>query len=288
MSAPVDDRDLVPFLLVDAGTRGRIFVGNSLTSYDEGDFTGDVLLGASFAGAPTGAIPLRRGAKGWIAHEAGPGKDEAGVAGLPLSDRFGVPAAAIATMEAALSDGRSLLTGRVSRMNAAATAIGVRAGMSGEAAAYVMLESDVVGAPRDLAGLVDEATVVVKKGSHGSIYACWSFSRVQNVTSNDVFCVASHGAKLMALYALRIRPKGLICNDAGRGLHDRGIEGLSMLDPHRIAAATVSADSARIGDPLSTYQDGVLSALNDTAKVIGLRAGMPAREAADLMLQSAG
>jgi hypothetical protein len=32
----------------------------------------------------------------------------------------------------------------------------------------------------------------------------------------------------------------------------------------------------------------VLSALNDTAKVIGLRAGMPAREAADLMLQSAG
>ena len=104
----MDDGDLLPFLFVDGSPRGRIFVGNSLTSYDEGEFVGDVLLGASFAGAPTGAIPLRRGAKGWIAHEAGPGKDEAGIAGLPLSDRFGVPAAAIATMEARLSGGRSL------------------------------------------------------------------------------------------------------------------------------------------------------------------------------------
>jgi hypothetical protein len=286
MQAQVDDGDLLPFLFMDGGARGRIFVGNSLTSYDEGEFAGDVLLGASFAGAPTGAIPLRRGAKGWIAHEAGPGKDEAGIAGLPLSDRFGVPAAAIATMEARLSGGRSLLTGRVSRANAAATAIGVRAGMRGEEAAHVMLDSSVIGVPRDLSGLVNEETVVVKDDSRGRIYACWSFSRVENVTSKDVFCVASHGAKLMALYALRIRPKGLICNDAGKGLDDSGIEGLPMLDPHGIAAATVSTNSARIGDPLSTYRDGLLSALNDTAKSLGLRVGMPAQEAAHRMLQS--
>ena len=286
MPAQVDDGDLLPFLFEDGGPRGRIFVGNSLTSYDEGEFVGDVLLGASFAGAPTGAIPLRRGAKGWIAHEAGPGKDEAGIAGLPLSDRFGVPAAAIATMEARLSGGRSLLTGRVSRANAAARAVGVRAGMRGEEAARAMLDSPVIGVPRDLSGLVNEETIVVKDDSRGRIYACWSFSRVANVTSKDVFCVASHGAKLMALYALRIRPKGLICNDAGKGLDDTGIEGLPMLDPHGIAAATVSTDSARIGDPLSTYQDGVLSALNDTAKSLGLRVGMPAQEAAQRMLQS--
>jgi uncharacterized protein YunC (DUF1805 family) len=286
MTAPVDDRDLLPFLFADGGSKGRIFVGNSLTSYDEGEFVGDVLLGASFAGKPTGAIPLRRGAKGWIAHEAGPGKDEAGIAGLPLSDRFGVPAAAIATMEARLSGGRSLLSGRVSRANAAAAAIGVRAGMRGEEAAHVMLQSDVVGVERDLSGLVDEATVVVKEELGGRIFACWSFSRVADVTSSDVFCVASHGAKLMALYALRIRPKGLICNDAGKGLDNSGIEGLRMLDPHGIAAATVSTDSARIGDPLSTYQDGVLSALNNTAAALGLRVGMPAREAAQMMLLS--
>jgi uncharacterized protein YunC (DUF1805 family) len=285
MPVHVENRDLVPELLVDGGPRGRIFVGNSLTSYDSGNFTGDVLLGASFAGKPTGAIPLRRGAKGWIAHEAGPGKDEAGIAGLPLSDRFGVPAAAIATMEARLSDGKSLLNAHVSRVNAAAARIGVRTRMTGEQAARVMLESDVVGVPRDLAGLLDESTVIVSDGANGRIYACWSFSRVENATSKDVFCVASHGAKLMALYAMRVNPKGLICNDAGRGLDDTGIEGLPMLDPHGIAAATVSTDSARIGDPMSTYQDGVLSAINETARALGLKVGMPARDAALLMLR---
>ena len=63
----------------------------------------------------------------------------------------------------------------------------------------------------------------------GKVYACWSFSRVNEPHPNDVFCVASHGAKVMALYALRIMPKGLICNDAGRGLDDSGIEGLGCI-----------------------------------------------------------
>jgi uncharacterized protein YunC (DUF1805 family) len=284
-SKGVDDGDLQPELVVDAGERGRIFVGNSLTSFDHGDFLGDVLLGASFAGGPTGAIPLRQGAKGWIAHEAGPGKDEAGIAGLPLSDRFGVPAAAIATMEARLSAGSTLLSGRVSRVNESSRSIGVRVGMTGREAALAMLASDISGTRHDVSGLIDEDTVVVEDGADGRIVACWSFSRVKQTTSRDVFCVASHGARLMALYALRVRPKGLVCNDAGRGLDDAGIEGLAMLDPHDIAAATVSTDSARIGDPLSTYEDGVLSAVNRSAVAIGLETGMSAKDAVHLMLR---
>jgi uncharacterized protein YunC (DUF1805 family) len=285
-AAQVDDRDLVPFVLADGGAQGRILVGNSLTSFDEGEFVGDVLLGASFAGAPTGAIPLRRGAKGWIAHEAGPGKDEAGIAGLPLSDRFGVPAAAVATREARLSGGRTLLNGRISRFNEAARSIGVREGMSGEEAARLMLAAPTVGVPRDLSGLVNEETVVVEEGAGGRIVACWSFSRVHSASPADVFCVASHGARLMALYALRIRPRGLICNDAGMGLDNTGIEGLPMLDPHGIAAAAVATDSARIGDPMSTYADGQLSAVNERAAALGLKVGMPAKHAAALMLRS--
>ena len=46
--------------------------------------------------------------------KAGPGKDEAGISGLALAQQFGIPAAAIATKEARLSGGRSLLTGHVS------------------------------------------------------------------------------------------------------------------------------------------------------------------------------
>lgn len=282
----VSDSDLHPYILESQEARGRIVVGNSLTSFDEGDWQGDVLLGASFAGAPTGAIPLRRGARGWIAHEGGPGKDEAGIAGLPLSDRFGVPAAAIATMEARLSDGDSLLTGRVSRANAAANAIGVVPGMTGLEAARVMLANGPEGAPADVDALVDEETRIVHRAPNGGrIFSCWSFSRVGESTPDDVFCVASHGARLMALYALRIRPKGLICNDAGGGLDDLGIEGLAMLDPEGIAAASVDTDSARIGDPLSTYEHGVISAANATAAAMGIAPGMSARDAAHRMLE---
>jgi hypothetical protein len=89
----------MPTVHVDAGAEGRIMVADSLSFYEHEPWLNDVAVGGSFAGAPTAAMAMRRGVKAWIAHEAGPGKDEAGVSGLPFADRHGVPAAAIATME---------------------------------------------------------------------------------------------------------------------------------------------------------------------------------------------
>ena len=280
----LDNDALRPVVHFDGGGDGRIMVADSLTSYEHGDWTNDVLLGASFAGVPTGAIPLRRGSKAWIAHEGGPGKDEAGIGGLPLAQRFGVPAAAIATMTARLSGGRTLLTGKVSRTNESAEALDVRPGMTGEEAAHLMLKAPP-GSPHDVSAQVDERTHEVDSTPEGRVHACWSFSRISGEHPDDVFCVASHGAKVMALYALPIRPKGVICNDAGMGLADSGTEGLPTLDEHGVPGAAVSTDSARIGDPLSTYQDGVISTANRAAQAKGVRAGMKASDAARLMLQ---
>jgi uncharacterized protein YunC (DUF1805 family) len=265
--------------------RGRILVGNSLTSYESAtDIEDAVVLGASFAGAPTGILPVRQGARGWIAHEAGPGKDEAGIAGLPLSDQYGVPAAAIATREARLSGGDSLLTGHVSRANITASALGVAPGQTGEEAALRMLDAPR-GNPHDVAGVIDENVYTVAETPTGNIYSVWSSSRITGDRSNDVLIVASHGAKLMALYVLRTSPKGVICNDAGFGLDRSGIEGLAELETHGIAAATVSTDSARIGDPVSTYQDGIISAVNETAEAKGVHIGQSAMDAALLMVR---
>jgi hypothetical protein len=152
-------------------------VGNSLTSFEGGFWFNDVLVGASFAGAPTGAVPHRAGAKGWIAHEAGPGKDDSGVAGLTLADEFGMPAAAIATMDARLASGMSLMSGHLSRCNTAAARLGVKLGQTGAVAAHIMLENARSGRAIDLAGRIDEETHVVQTAA-GIIYACWSFSRV--------------------------------------------------------------------------------------------------------------
>src|ERR1700722_3944119 len=94
----------------DAGAAGRIMGGDALSFYEHEPWLNDVAVGASFAGTPTAAMAMREGVKAWIAHEAGPGKDEAGVSGLPFADRYGVAAAAIATKEARLGDGRTVLT----------------------------------------------------------------------------------------------------------------------------------------------------------------------------------
>jgi uncharacterized protein YunC (DUF1805 family) len=275
---------LLPTVWFDGGADGRVMVADSLSYFEHEPWLNDVAVGASFAGAPTAAMPLRPGVKAWIAHEGGPGKDNAGIGGLALSQRFNIPAAAIATMTGRLSGGMSLLTGMISHANDAAMQLGVRPGQTGDEAARLMLKAKP-GKPCNLDGLIDETIHEVKTTAAGRIYAVWSFSRVTGQHPDDVFCVASHGGKVMAQYALRANPRGLIANDAGGGLDDSGMDGLvAVEDLCHIPAATVSTQSARIGDALSTYHDGVISATNESARRIGVRIGMPATEAADLML----
>jgi uncharacterized protein YunC (DUF1805 family) len=198
---------------------------------------------------------------------------------------MGVPAAAIATMTARLGDGRSLLTGQVAAANAVARDLGVVTGESGLSAARKMLLARE-GLFRKCDGYVDEDQHEIIT-DFGRAIAVWSTSRVQGTHRDDVFCVASHGGKTMALYALRIEPMALICNDAGRGLDDSGIAGLALLDDASVPGAAVGTESARIGDPLSTYYDGIISYENGHAHECGVRVGMSCREAVDFLLQNA-
>jgi uncharacterized protein YunC (DUF1805 family) len=177
----------------------------------------------------------------------------------------------------------TLITGTVSRANEAALALGVRPGQSGGEAARLMLKAPR-GRPCNLHGIIDESIHEVEIAAAGRIFAVWSFARVKGEHPQDVFCVASHGGKVMAEYARQVKPRGLIANDAGRGLDDSGIDGLEAMAA--TPAAAVSSDSARIGDALSTWRDGVISAANAAARAIGVTPGMSAREAARLMLQA--
>jgi uncharacterized protein YunC (DUF1805 family) len=275
---------LAPTVLYDGGADGRVMVADSLSYFEHEPWLNDVVLGASFAGAPTAAMPMRPGVKGWIAHEGGPGKDKAGIGGLVLADRYGMPAAAIATMEAGLSEGMTLVTGRVSAANEVARNLGVTIGMTGAEAGKLMLKAPK-GKPLNLGDEIDEEIHEVVSTPCGKVFAVWSFSRVEGLHPNDVFCVASHGGKVMAQYALRARPRGLICNDAGKGLNDSGISGLAYVQElSGIAAATVDTNSARIGDALSTYNDGIISAVNESAARVGVKVGQKASQAAELML----
>ena len=72
--------------------------------------------------------------------------------------------------------------------------------------------------------------------------------------------------------------RGVLYNDAGIGKDESGISRLPALDARGIAAATVSAISARIGDARSTYEDGIVSRINARAAAFGPRKGISAHE----------
>ncbi len=78
--------------------------------------------------------------------------------------------------------------------------------------------------------------------------------------------------------ALKYDALAAVFNDAGIGVDDAGITRLPALDRRGIAAATVAATSARIGDARSTYEDGIVSRFNSRAAALGIAKGVSARE----------
>ena len=80
--------------------------------------------------------------------------------------------------------------------------------------------------------------------------------------------------------------KGMIGNDAGGGLEDAGIAALKLMDEQGIPAAAVSSMSAEIGVGVDTYYSGVISVANEAARKLGIKEGIPARDAADRMFEN--
>ena len=261
----------------------RVVVADSV-SYGANRLTNeDVLLAASYAGKASLVFALRRGLRGVIAHEAGVGLSQAGISGLVLCEEFAIPAAAVATMEAGLSHGASMISARITHSNVRASELGIRSGMRAFEAGLLMLKSEA-GKVVDAPDVVDTRLHLVSKVAAGSVYATDSTFSIKEQMPRATICGGSHCARVFAESILKIRPSGAIANDAGMGLNKTGVEGLSILDDYGIAAASVAALSARIGSGLSTYEDGVISACNLVAEKKGVRLGMPCKKAAEVML----
>jgi hypothetical protein len=262
----------------------RIVVLDSLTHCD-GRLTGcDVVVAGSFAGALAFGFALERGVRGLVAHEAGVGRDAAGISGLPLADRLGIPAAAVDTWAARLGDGWSVWSeGVIAHANRAAAALGVKLRQPAAAAARAMLAAPP-GRPSP-APLVDRRPRIVVEAPGGCVVLLDSMSFAEPRHREAVLCAGSHGGRVNVERLLAVRPRGAIFNDGGGARDASGVSGLAALDEAGVAAACVGAMSARIGDPASTYSDGVVSAVNETARRRGVAVGQPAAEAARRMLQ---
>ena len=180
--------------------RGRVLVADSMSYFDARVQATDVLVCGSFAGAEIAdQLGLCWGPRAMIAHACGVGKDEAGISGLEFCQRLGVPMAAVETMSARISDGRSVYdAGRIGHANAAAQALGVQVGQPTRDAARLMLDAPP-GRPLE-SDHTDNRVYPLYQGEKGGIFAVWNLLLLveEGPRSNDVFCIACHSGKVMA------------------------------------------------------------------------------------------
>jgi hypothetical protein len=97
---------------------------------------------------------------------------------------------------------------------------------------------------------------------------------------------ASHGGVYAAYLAAKAGIKAVILCDAGVGRERAGIGGLDYLDELGVAAAAIGHRSARIGDGADCSARGLITYVNSHAHAAGVRAGMSAREALDLLART--
>ena len=238
----------------------------------------------SFGGVPSLGFALEIGVRGLLAHDAGVGRDGAGVSGLVLAERLGVPAATVAAHSARIGDGESVYAdGLVSHANRLAAALGVVIGGKAGDAAHAMLAAPP-GAPSP-EPIVDRGQRIAREMAVGRVVLVDSMLFAGPENRHDVLCAGSHGGRVNMARALEIRPRGALFSDGGDARDRSGVDGLPLLDVADVPAAAVDAMRARIGESASTWADGVISAVNETARRAGVLVGQPAATAAHAMLE---
>lgn len=238
---------------------------------------GAVVVGGSHAAVFTTYLTLKAGARAAIQHDAALGLDRAGIAGLGWAEKFGFAMAAVEARSARIGDGADMLErGIISAANRHAAASGVEPGMSCREAADLLRAA---AAPQSMPPeALENRSEETLPGMQRPIVMVDSIALAHQGDAGAIVLSGSHGGTPSDGYAAKIGMQLVLFNDAGYGAEYAGIASLPILEQKGIAAAAVSAFTARIGDGRSTYRDGILSAVNARAAALGAVVGMPARE----------
>jgi hypothetical protein len=258
-----------------------IVVADSITRVGP-EAAGAVVVNASHGGVYAAYLAAKLGATAAIFNDAGVGRDRAGIAGLEYLQQLAIPAATVGHGSARIGDSADMMAnGVITYANALAQSLGVKVGQACREAAAALQQARQAdrSPPEALEGtflLVADAPPV---------WALDSASLVLPEHRDAIVVTGSHGGLLGGRpeTALKYDVRGALYNDAGIGKDGAGVSRLPALDARGIAAATVAAASARIGDARSTYEDGIVSRVNARAAAAGLREGMTARDFVDAL-----
>lgn len=262
----------------ESGVSQCILALDSITSLSDG-MARQVVVAASHGGLYPGWLAVRGGLRAVIFNDAGGGKDGAGYASLAYGQEFGMAAAVLSAASCRIGDVADMQArGVISHANDLALECGVRIGQPCLDAARCLLRAPMPsGRPREA---MDEARGEIPlPGARRRLILVDSASLVRKGDAGQVVVTGSHGGLLGGdpAKALRADAFGAVFNDAGGGIDDAGFGRLPALEARGLAALTVSADSARIGDARSHFREGIVSRVNDTARRHGAQEGARAR-----------
>ncbi|HMD64531.1 MAG TPA: hypothetical protein VKF83_11250 [Stellaceae bacterium] len=256
---------LPPVLTADSITR----VGN--------DAAGAVVVNGSHGGVYAAYIAAKLRVAAAVFNDAGVGRDEAGIAGLDYLAGLGIPAATVGHDTARIGDGSDMIArGIITHANSRAIALGCHLGMACRDAAAALQQA--VPSPGEPPPALEAAFLLIPE-----MPAVWALDSASLVGAEQVEAIVvtgSHGGLLGARpdTALKVDALAALFNDAGIGIDEAGVTRLPALDGRGIAAGTVAAASARIGDARSTYEDGILTRVNHRAAALRIAPGMTARQ----------
>jgi hypothetical protein len=256
---------LAPLVITDSITR----IGD--------EAAGAVVVNGSHGGIYAAYLAARLGVAAAIFNDAGVGRDRAGIAGLDYLGKLNIPAAAIGHRTARIGDGADMMArGVITHANVLAAQLGCRPGLDCCAAAAALQRAEPPGGEPPLA-LEGVFALIIEPP------AVWALDSASAVGPEHVGCIVvtgSHGGLLGGRpeTALKYDALAALYNDAGIGIDEAGVSRLPALDRRGITAAAVAAESARIGDARSTYNDGIVSRVNACAAALGIAPGITARE----------
>jgi hypothetical protein len=239
--------------------------------------TGNVIVSGSYGGEYNAFHAAKWKIRGVVLNDAGVGFHNAGIKGLPYLDRIGLAGATADAWTCHIADGEHMLEhGKISHVNEFAGKLGCRVGQSVAECAELMTKGPVIEtAPPEIAG--GKRYVLRDVAGEPKVLALDAAPLLVPEDAGSIAVTASHAALFRGQPDNVIGPAvlAIFFNDAGVGLDGAGINRLPTLDDRNIAAGTVSAESAAIGDARSGYEHGIISHLNHTAEAWSGVVGQP-------------